>query len=40
MNLYIVIVRANHLHNKNELNNKEKKKKSEEEQNKQYLSIR
>ena len=40
MSLHIVVVRANDLHNKNELNNKKRKKESEREKDKQYLYIK
>ena len=37
MNLHIVAVRANYLHTKNKLNDKERKKESQRRKNKQYL---
>ena len=40
MRLRIVVVRANYLYNKNELNDKKKKKESEKGKIKQYLYIK
>ena len=40
MSFRIVVVCANYLRNKKELNNKERKKESEKGKNKQYLYIR
>ena len=40
MSLRIVVVRANYLCNKNELNDKARKKESEKEKNKQYSYVR
>ena len=40
MSLYIVVVCANYLRNKNKSNDKKKKKVSEKERNKQYLYIK
>ena len=40
MSLRIVVVRADYLHNKTKLNDKERKKESEKGKNKQYLYVR